>query len=140
MKKKIKEIIEIRGFLFWPTLYLILFIVLIFVKTVKAEDKPNIYGEPVEFESTAYCWTGNPTRSGVYPLEGRTIAVDPKIIPLGSTVIVYTEDMELMGIYIAEDTGGAIKNRIIDIYMDKRNDCIQWGRQKVFVQVVQAEG
>ena len=109
-------------------------------QVTSAADKPSPYGEPVEFEATAYCWTGNPTKSGVYPMEGRTIAVDPKVIPLGSTVIVYTEDLELLGIFQAEDTGGAVKGRIIDIYMDKESDCWEWGRQKVFVQVVQAEG
>ena len=131
-----------------PNKYILLTLVLIalllaisFTSLIaKAWSGPNLYGELVEFESTAYCWTGNPTRSGVYPLEGRTIAVDPDVIPLGSTVIVYNKDMELMGIYQAEDTGGVIKGRIIDIYMDKRNDCINWGKQKVFVQVVQAEG
>ena len=116
-------------------------LVIFFLATsVKAMDKPNIYGKPVEFEATAYCHTGNPTKSGVYPLEGRTIAVDPDIIPLGSTVLVYTEDMELLGIFQAEDTGGAVKGKIIDIYMQLENDCLEWGRQKVLVQVVQAEG
>ena len=131
-----------------PNKYILLTLVLIalilaisFTSLVaKAWSEPNLYGEPVEFEATAYCHTGNPTKSGVYPLEGRTIAVDPKIIPLGSTVLVYTEDMELLGIFQAEDTGGAIKGKIIDIYMQLENDCLEWGRQKVFVQVVQAEG
>lgn len=106
----------------------------------KAWSEPNLYGEPVEFEATAYCHTGNPTKSGVYPLEGRTIAVDPKIIPLGSTVIVYTKDMELLGIFQAEDTGRLIKNCIIDIYMEDESDCWEWGRQKVFIQIIEAEG
>lgn len=124
------------------TLVLIALILAIFFTSLvtKAWSEPNLYVELVEFEATAYCHTGNPTKSGIYPLEGRTIAVDPKIIPLGSTVLVYTEDLELLGIFQAEDTGGAIKGKIIDIYMELENDCWEWGRQKVFVQVVQAEG
>lgn len=126
----------------FPVLLLITLILVIFfsVSVAKAWDNPNLYGQPIEFQATAYCETGNPTKSGVYPMEGRTIAVDPKIIPLGSTVLVYTEDMELLGIFQAEDTGGAVKGKIIDIYMEDESDCWEWGRQKVFVQVVQAEG
>ena len=122
----------------------VVLIIIFIVKTVTvfAEDVPNIniYGEPVEFQATAYCHTGNPTKSGVYPLEGRTVAVDPKVIPLGSTVIVYTEDMVLFGIYQAEDTGRLIKGNIIDIYMENEADCWEWGRQKVFIQVIDAKG
>lgn len=105
-----------------------------------AWDNPNFYGQPIEFQATAYCETGNPTKSGVYPLVGRTIAVDPKIIPLGSTVIVYNKDMELIGIFQAEDTGKAIKGQIIDIYMKSESECWEWGRQKVYLQIIQAEG
>lgn len=129
----------------WYILVLMAAIVLILVTIfttmiVTAGEKVNPYEEPVEFEATAYCETGNPTKSGVYPLEGRTIAVDPRVIPLGSTVIVYDENMDMLGIYQAEDTGGKIKGKIIDIYMENEDDCWEWGRQKVFVQVVQAEG
>ena len=42
---------------------------------------------------------------------GRTIAVDPKVIGLGSEVLV-----EDIGYRIAEDTGGAIRGQHIDIY------------------------
>lgn len=120
--------------------FLVLILALAFIQKVFAIEEVNPYGEPIEFQATAYCHTGNPTKSGVYPMEGRTVAVDPKVIPLGSTVIVYTEDMELMGIYIAEDTGRLIKNCIIDIYMENEADCWDWGRRKVYVQIIDAKG
>ena len=41
------------------------------------------------------------TRSGTIAQEGRTIAVDPKVIPLGSRVYI-----DGYGVFIAEDTGG----------------------------------
>ncbi|MBA9027512.1 C40 family peptidase [Peribacillus huizhouensis] len=48
--------------------------------------------------------------------EGRTIAVDPTKIPLGSVVAVYVANAkEYSGLYLAEDTGGAIKGKKIDI-------------------------
>lgn len=45
------------------------------------------------------------------PKVGRTIAVDPDVIPLGSTVLIDGKA------YIAEDIGGAIKGNVIDMYV-----------------------
>lgn len=90
------------------------------------------------FEATAYCActkccganAKGITASGTIPKEGRTIAVDPKIIPLGSKVSVDGK------VYIAEDTGSAIKGNIIDIYYEKHEDALQFGRQKVEIGIV----
>jgi 3D (Asp-Asp-Asp) domain-containing protein len=88
------------------------------------------------FEATAYCY-GNITKTGTSPVEGRTIAVDPEVIPLGSRVYVSCESWpEVNGWYIAEDTGGVIKGNIIDVYMQDYDDCIQWGRRQVEVRVL----
>ena len=119
---------------------LIMVVIGLFFTTTATAKEDNPYMEPVLFETTAYCETGNPTKSGVYPLEGRTIAVDPDVIPLGSTVIVYTENMDMLGIYQAEDTGGKIKGRIIDIYMQDESDCWEWGRRPVYIQILDAKG
>lgn len=51
------------------------------------------------------------TYTGTVPAVDRTIAVDPDVIPLGSTVLINGKE------YIAEDTGGAIKGNIIDMYV-----------------------
>ncbi len=50
------------------------------------------------------------TKIGTRMAEGRTIAVDPRVIPLGSRVYI-----DGYGIFIAEDTGGAIKGNRIDV-------------------------
>lgn len=56
------------------------------------------------------------TASGTKVVEGRTIAVDPSVIPLGSVVAIYIPSAkEYSGIYLAEDTGGAIKGKKVDI-------------------------
>lgn len=60
----------------------------------------------------------------------KVIAVDPSIIPLGSTVYV-----EGYGMAIAGDTGGAIKGHRIDIYMRDHGQAINWGRKTVNVYV-----
>jgi len=51
------------------------------------------------------------TKTGTVPIVGRTVAVDPEVIPLGSTVIIDGQE------YIAEDIGGAIKGNIIDMFV-----------------------
>lgn len=89
------------------------------------------------FEATAYCYTGRPTKTGTWPQEGRTIAVDPEVIPLGSEVYVSCESCpEVNGRYIAEDTGGKIKGHRIDVYIKDYDTCIQFGRRRVLVTVL----
>lgn len=84
------------------------------------------------FSTTAYCkcekccgiWTDSPTKSGTIPQEGRTIAVDPDIIPLGTQVIIDGQ------IYTAEDTGSAVKGNVIDIYFNSHEETEEYGRQE----------
>ena len=81
------------------------------------------------FKLTAYCpgsccngkWAGKPTAMGTKLTPGRTIAVDPKVIPLGSRVAINI-DGEWRE-FIAEDTGGAIKGNRIDVCMARHSDC-----------------
>ena len=61
------------------------------------------------------------TATGTEATQGRTIAVDPNVIPLGSEVLIDGQ------VYIAEDVGGAIKGNRIDIYVDSHSEAIQRG-------------
>ena len=71
------------------------------------------------------------TSTGKVPREGRTIAVDPTVIPYGS--IVYIEGY---GYYIAEDTGGAIKGNRIDIFTASYETAIKNGRRTANVWII----
>lgn len=62
------------------------------------------------------------TASGTRATPNRTVAVDPKVIPIGSEVIVGEKS------YIAEDTGGAIKGNKIDICVASHSEGMQKGR------------
>jgi len=63
------------------------------------------------------------------------IAVDPRVIPLGSRV--YIEFADGRGVYaVAEDTGGAIKGNRIDIAMRTVSEAYEFGMQKVKVYVL----
>jgi 3D (Asp-Asp-Asp) domain-containing protein len=65
----------------------------------------------------------------------RSIAVDPKVIPLGSMVYIpYYATEENGGWFVAEDVGGAIQGLHIDVYRDKISKN-QIPRQTVQVEV-----
>lgn len=65
------------------------------------------------------------TFSGLKAKEGRTIAVDPNVIPLGSTVFI-----EGIGIRKAEDIGSAIRGSRIDVFMNDLGQAKEFGVKK----------
>lgn len=71
------------------------------------------------------------TKSGAVVTEFITIAVDPRVIPLGSTVYI-----EGIGYRIAQDTGRLIKGKVIDIYIPDLKEAKRFGRQKLKVYIV----
>lgn len=115
------------------------------------KEKKHFWMPLGEFEITAYCGgtccssgTGI-TASGNIAEEGKTIGVDPDIIPLGSKVkIVFSDGTE--HVYRADDTGSAINGNIIDLYMGTAESgghekALQFGRQtcKVYIQELNDE-
>lgn len=62
------------------------------------------------------------TATGTVPQAGKTIAVDPSVIPCGTEVIIDGQT------YVAEDCGGAIKGNRIDIFCDSHSEAINRGR------------
>ena len=99
------------------------------VEVLQEHQEPEPEPETIIFEATAYTWTGCRTATGIWPSRG-TIATDPRVIPTGSKLWV-----EGYGEAVAADTGGAIKGQRIDLYMDTKHECLQWGRRKVEVQI-----
>lgn len=109
--------------------------------TTYAEIEPEVEIESIvyrpsktalgSYKVTAYCacskccdeWADGITYTGTVATEGRTVAVDPEIIPLGSTI-------EINGVkYIAEDIGGAVKGNHVDIFFNNHSDAVNWGKQ-----------
>lgn len=69
------------------------------------------------------CGTGTGlTATGTQVTAGRTIAVDPNVIPYGSKVYI-----EGYGFRIAEDCGGAVKKKHIDIAVETHEEALQMG-------------
>lgn len=79
---------------------------------------------------------GAKTSTGSTPVENVTIAVDPRKIPYGSRLEITDGKQTWTG--IAKDTGGALMNgsALVDIYMNSRNDCINFGRRQVEVRIL----
>lgn len=71
------------------------------------------------------------TASGARVQEGRTIAVDPKVIPIGWWVYI-----EGIGFRRAEDTGSAIKGNKIDVYFESESYAEKFGRKRGFTVYV----
>ncbi len=61
------------------------------------------------------------TATGAPVVEGRTIAVDPSVIPYGTQIIIGGH------IFTAEDCGGAIKGNRIDVYVNSHQRALELG-------------
>lgn len=97
------------------------------------------------FSLTAYCTcktccgknspevTGKPsrTRSGTHPVQGRTVAVDPNVIPIGTHIFINGHE------YVAEDTGSWVDGKDVDIFFNSHREALIFGRQKAEVFVYQ---
>ena len=86
------------------------------------------------YKVTAYCPCkacsddyGRATATGATAKAGRTIAVDPSVIPYGTEVIINGNT------YIAEDCGAAVKGKIIDIFFNTHEEANNFGAQKIEV-------
>ena len=92
------------------------------VSTANAFDMKHLG----KFKITFYCpckkcsgnW-GHKTSSGAYATEGRTVAVDKGVIPHGTKLYI-----EGYGEFVAEDTGGGVKGKHIDVFLEDHNRCL----------------
>jgi len=107
--------------------------VLTAVSNFKVPPPPKS-GRKMRVETTAYSprqpdldfttATGARARRGI-------IAVDPRVIPLGTHVYVPG-----YGYAVAADTGGAIKGRRIDLCFETVAECFKWGRRDVTIIIL----
>ncbi len=105
----------------------------------------NANGIPLKYKQvltgTACAYTakeGARTATGTIPAVG-TVAVNPKLIPYGSKLFIVSENGYVYGYGVARDTGGGVMKNLIlaDLYMDTKEDCYQFGRQKVNIYVLE---
>lgn len=97
------------------------------------------YSYVIDGKATAYNCPGyvGRTASGTIAEVGK-VAVDPKVIPLGTKLYVVSQDGQYVyGYCIAEDTGGLIKGNKLDLYFSTWDECIQFGYRPVTIYVVE---
>lgn len=90
------------------------------------------------FRLTAYCpcyscsgkW-GSLTSTGKNAVEGHTVAVDKRVIPMGSRLMINGK------VYTAEDVGGGVRGNHIDIFFNSHAECLQFGSQHAEVYLLQ---
>lgn len=105
--------------------------------TTEAETTTRAEYMLLNVVATAYCpcsecsgQYGRQTATGVTAAAGRTIAVDPSVIPYGTHVIINGFE------YVAEDCGAAIKGNHIDIYYETHEEAEAFGRQQLQIKVM----
>lgn len=116
-------------------------------KATKKSDDFS-YSKVITCNATAYdlsfqsCgkYPGDPgygiTASGTHAKYG-TVAVDPRVIPLGTRMYIESADGSFVyGYCVAEDTGGAIKGNKVDLFFNTYSECMQFGRRSVNVYIL----
>lgn len=99
----------------------------------RATAEPDRYSRSIIMTATAYTadnGCGNTTYSG-HSLRRGLVAVDPRVIPLGSRLYI-----QGYGYAIADDVGGAIKGNRIDLAFESLGGAMQFGVRKVTVYIV----
>lgn len=104
-------------------------------KTASASKSAGKTINVVATAYTAYCnGCSGVTATGINLRNNpglKVIAVDPKVIPLGTKVYV-----EGYGYAVAGDTGGAIKGNKIDLFMSSKSSALKFGRKTIQVKVL----
>jgi uncharacterized protein YabE (DUF348 family)/3D (Asp-Asp-Asp) domain-containing protein len=100
------------------------------VRSLKAPSR----GRRMVCEATGYApgsgGADHRCATGAFATHG-VIAVDPRVIPLGTHVFVPG-----YGYAVAADTGGDIKGNRIDLCYDTYDEAIQWGRRDVTIIIL----
>lgn len=105
-----------------------------------ALSRGEIVGYKSKLSMIATAYTGDGiTATGTVPKRQpggiSTIAVDPRVIPLGTKVYIPG-----YGYAMAHDTGGAIKNNKIDLFMNSNSEANSWGVRRVDVYIIAYPG
>ena len=85
------------------------------------------------FTANTTAYTARPGAGGALGLGVHlgTCAVDPRFVSLRSELWI-----EGYGYAFANDTGGAVKGNVVDLYMNSKGQCISWGRRNKTAYVI----
>ncbi len=98
---------------------------------VTADGKVYEYDRTMKVKASAYTHTDagcNKTTATGTKVRWGTVAVDPKLIPYGTKMFIVSNDGKFVyGVSAAEDCGGSIKGKRIDLYMPTTKQCLNFG-------------
>lgn len=113
---------------------------------VSGQNTIHGYSYSKKLTVTATAYDTSPEENGGYSKTamGLTpgfgiVAVDPKVIPLGTKLYIESPDggkSWTYGYCIAGDTGGAIKGNRVDLCYNTRRECIKFGRRSATVYIL----
>lgn len=69
------------------------------------------------------------TASGRPPVQGKTVAADTSVWPMGACL-----EIEGVGRRWVHDVGGAIKGRALDVFYESHEDALRFGRRELKVR------
>ena len=95
-------------------------------KVNKASSKSGL------FKATAYCLKGRTANGG--GVRRGIVAADPRVLPLGTRIQINAGSYS--GTYIVADTGGAIRGRILDVWVPSCSEAMRFGRRSVSVSIL----
>ena len=101
------------------------------IETKSSETVSNV-SEGRAFRATAYCLQGRTANGG--GVRRGIVAADPRVLPLGTRIQITAGSYS--GTYTVTDTGGAVKGRILDIWVPSCSEAIRFGRKSITVAVV----
>lgn len=98
------------------------------------------------FRVTAYCplscccgrYADGITATGTAAVEGRTVAVDPEIVPYGSALEVIYEDGSRAR-YVAEDCGAGVRAQSLDVFFKDHQAAREFGVRTAYVFLLPPE-
>lgn len=98
-------------------------------------DSAANLSEARSFRATAYCLQGRMANGG--GVRRGIVAADPRVLPLGTRIQIAAGSYS--GTYTVADTGGAIRGRILDIWVPSCSEAMRFGRKTISVSVVGAK-
>ena len=102
----------------------------LYINRYKYDSQQTKANTKMTVSATAYSGDGI-TSTMIKPRWG-VIAVDPSVIPYGSLVYIPYFDKY----FIAEDCGGGIIGKRIDIFMNSEAKCRKWGKRTIEIEIV----
>ena len=88
----------------------------------------SLIGEKLNDDHSVYHSNGTAVRVG-------TVAVDKRVIPLGTKLYIVTNDGIVYGMSVARDTG--VKGNKVDLYYNTYRECIEFGRRSCTVYILE---